>query len=134
MNIKEQLIKHEGLRLDIYDDSVGKATVGVGRNIEDKGISRDEAMLMLDNDIQEVEEQVNHFRWFGTLSDVRRRVIIDMVFNLGITRFRKFKKTIAHIAAGDYEGASVEMLDSKWAKQVGIRAETLSKMMKDNTD
>jgi len=134
MNIKDQLIKHEGLRLDLYPDSVGKMTIGVGRNIDDKGISIDEVMLMLDNDIKEVEEQVNHFRWFDTLSEVRRRVIIDMVFNLGITRFKKFKKTIAHISAGDYGGASREMLDSKWAKQVGVRAETLSKMMKNNTD
>ena len=134
MDIKEQLIKHEGLRLDIYEDSVGKMTIGVGRNIEDKGITRDEAMTMLDNDIREVEDQVNHFRWFDTLSEVRRRVVIDMVFNLGINRFKGFKKTIAHIAAGDYEGASKEMLDSKWSKQVGVRAETLSRMMRDNID
>jgi len=134
MDIKEQLIKHEGLRLDMYVDSVGKNTIGVGRNIDDRGITKDEAMYLLDNDIKIIMEQVSHVRWFDSLSDVRRKVIIDMVFNLGITRFKGFTKTIAHIAAGDYDGASKEMLNSKWAEQVGTRAITLSKMMKDNID
>ncbi len=130
MNITEQLIKHEGLRLDMYVDSVGKNTIGVGRNIDDRGISTDEAMYLLNNDIKLIMEQVQYFRWFENLSEIRKNVVIDMVFNLGITRFKGFTKTIAHIAAGDYGSASTEMLNSKWAKQVGIRAITLSKMMK----
>jgi len=134
MNIKDQLIRHEGLRLDLYKDSVGKLTIGVGRNIDDIGISKDEAMYLLDNDIKKVEEQVSHFFWYKDLSEARKKVIIDMVFNLGLTRFKGFKKTIAYIAAGNFDLASIEMLSSRWADQVGSRAHTLSNIMKDDID
>ena len=130
MDIQALIKKHEGLRLKPYTDTVGKLTIGYGRNLSDNGISRYEAELMLVSDIEDVYRDLSCFKWVGDLNSAREAVIVDMVFNLGLTRFKKFKKTIAHISAGDYYLASIEMLNSKWAKQVGRRAITLSHMMK----
>ncbi len=68
------------------------------------------------------------------MDDVRQRVIVDMAFNMGLGSLSKFKNTLGHIEAGRYEEASVEMLDSKWARQVGNRAQCLSNMMKTGED
>ncbi len=134
VDIREQLIKHEGLRLKPYKDSLGIYTIGVGRNLDDVGISEDEALYLLDNDIANVEEQCSHFAWFSDLSLIRKQVIIDMVFNLGLTRFLKFKKTISYLSIGDFKSAAKEMLDSKWKEQVGIRAITLSLMLEHDVE
>ena len=124
------LIKHEGLRLKPYLDTVGKWTVGCGRNLSDNGISEEEAMTMLENDIQTTIKDINNnFDWYTRLNDARRIVIISMVFNMGISRFKGFKKTINLIEDKDYKEAAQEMLNSKWATQVGKRAVELSKMM-----
>jgi len=134
MDIKEQLIKHEGLMLKPYTDSVGKLTIGVGRNLDDIGITKNEAIILLENDIKLVVSQCENFQWFNALSNIRKKVIIDMVFNLGITRFKGFKNTINHIDNGDYDLAATEMLDSKWSTQVGSRSITLSNMMRDDIE
>lgn len=129
-SMREQLVIHEGLRLKPYKCTAGKLTIGIGRNIEDNGISREEAYMMLDNDITRVESELRaRFAWFPHLTPIRQGVIVDMVFNLGISRFLKFKKTIAAIGSGNYKIAAKEMLDSDWAKQVGNRARTLAKQM-----
>ena len=128
--MKEQLVLHEGLRLKPYKCTAGKLTIGIGRNIEDNGISKQEAYMMLDNDIARVEaELASRYDWFSRLDHVRQGVITDMVFNLGISRFSKFKKTIAAIESSNYKVAAKEMLDSDWARQVGNRAKVLSKQM-----
>lgn len=132
MNITDLLIKHEGLRLKPYRDTVGKLTIGVGRNLDDVGITREEAMYLLDNDIVRVSVEVDKaFRWYRGLNTTRRTVIVDMVFNLGLGRFKRFKRLIAAIVVFDWDRAAKEMLDSKWAKQVGRRATELAKMMRD---
>ncbi len=125
---------HEGLRLKPYKDTVGKLTIGYGRNLEDNGITKDEALHMLFADIRRVKcEASARLRWFNELDSVRRDVVIDMVFNLGIGKFLKFKKMIKAMSYGDFTTASKEMLDSDWAGQVGTRAKTLSKMMEFGT-
>ena len=129
--LHSELIYDEGISLKPYRDSVGKLTIGVGRNLDDKGISDDEAMYLLDNDINEALRDARTFVWFDDLTDARQRVVVNMIFNLGLTRFSNFKKTIHHIAAGEYDKAAVEMLDSRWARQVGSRAKRLAKMMKE---
>ncbi len=135
MNITDLLIKHEGLRLKPYRDTVGKLTIGVGRNLEDMGITKGEALYLLGNDINRVRlELIKIIEWFLTLNAVRQNVLIDMVFNLGITRFKRFKKLIAAIEAQDWDRAAKEMLDSRWARQVGQRAVELAKMMEDGDD
>ncbi|MGH8660625.1 MAG: glycoside hydrolase family protein [Burkholderiales bacterium] len=125
------LIRHEGLRLKPYRDTRDKLTIGVGRNLDDVGITRAEALMLLNNDIATVRNEVERaFQWFSSLNAVRKAVVLDMVFNLGLPKFRQFEKTIAAIKAKNWEKAAREMLDSRWARQVGVRAKELAAMMK----
>jgi lysozyme len=129
--LKQQLVQHEGLRLKPYKDTVGKLTIGVGRNLE-KGITEAEAMVLLDNDIISVFDDLDRYcPWWRRMSEARQMVLADMCFNLGIKRLMGFMKTLSAMQSGRYEVAAVEMLDSLWAKQVGRRAITLSEMMKE---
>ena len=129
--LRRMLIRHEGLRLKPYRDTVGKLTIGVGRNLDDSGISRDEAFLLLRNDIASVRRSVKRtFPWFARLNPVRQNVVLNMVFNMGLPRFRQFRKTIAAIKAKRWDDAAKEMLDSKWSRQVKGRARELSRMMR----
>ena len=130
-----QLKVHEGTRSKVYLDTEGIETIGVGRNLRDRGLSDEEIELMLANDIKDFQEEVDRaFSWWADLDDVRQRVIVDMAFNMGTGSLSKFKLTLGHIEAGRFEEASVEMLDSKWARQVGNRAQCLSNMMKTGED
>jgi lysozyme len=131
MTLRELLIKHEGIKGKVYADSEGILTVGVGRNLEDVGVSYDESMLMLDNDIKRVLYACWHeFPWFADLNEDRQNVVANMVFNLGLEGFKKFKKMIAAIQKEDYVEAACQMVDSKWATQVKGRAVELAVMMK----
>ncbi|KKM89778.1 hypothetical protein LCGC14_1245310 [marine sediment metagenome] len=133
MSITGMIIRHEGLRLKPYLDSVGKLTIGVGRNLDDMGISKEEAMFLLRNDLKRVmTEARGSLPFYDELSIVRQDVILDMVFNLGITRFLGFKKMIRALKKENYKEASVEMKKSKWYQQVPNRAKELIKMMKTN--
>ena len=127
--LMDELIRDEGLRLKVYLDSEGIETIGVGRKLR-KGLTRDEAMFLLDNDIRSVIQDAMTFTWYEGLTEQRQRVILNMLFNLGLARFSGFKNTIRYLEMGDYEAASEEMLDSKWARQVGVRATRLSDMMR----
>ena len=129
---KDQLLKHEGLRLKPYRCSAGKLTIGVGRNLEDRGITKDEALMMLDNDIRQCEEQLisRIGSVYKGLDEVRKSVLINMCFNLGIGGLLEFKNTLAFISSEDWERAANNMLVSKWAKQVGRRAIELAEMMR----
>lgn len=144
MTLKDLLIKHEGLRLKPYRCTAGKWTIGVGRNLEDVGIAREEAifllkdvgithrgaMLLLDNDIERTIKECRTFPWFEQLDNVRQAVVASMVFNLGLSKFRQFKKTIAALEAGDYDTAADEMVLSSWFNQVGKRGPELVEMMR----
>jgi len=130
--LRDMLIRHEGKRLNPYLDSEGILTIGVGRNLSRKpAISYGEMMMMLDNDLDDAEHDLsNAYPWLVSKDDdVRRDVLIDMVFNLGITRFKGFKRMIAAFECDSYEDCAREMLDSKWAVQVGRRATELAHMM-----
>ncbi len=130
--VKEQLIRYEGLRLHVYKCPAGFQTIGVGRNLEGKGITKEEAMILLDNDIDEFKFALEEtYDWFENLSESRQAVIINMAFNLGMSGFGKFKKMISAIESFDWDEASVQMMHSRWATQVGRRAEELSKAMKE---
>lgn len=131
--LTELLIEHEGLRLKPYRCPSGKLTIGIGRNLEDVGITKAEAMFLLANDIKRVSAELNAFDWFKGLDPVRQLVLMDMCFNLGLSNLLKFKKMISALERGDYDKAHVEMLDSLWATQVGSRAWKLAKMMKHGT-
>jgi lysozyme len=125
-----QLMRDEGYRLKPYKCTSSKTTIGVGRNLEDVGLSDCEVMFLLSNDIDRVElECAKAFNFWSALDDDRKSVLLNMCFNLGITGLCSFKKTIGFIGIRDYKSASTEMLDSRWAKQVGDRAVRLSKLM-----
>ncbi len=131
MNIKEQLIKHEGLKLNPYKCTSGKLTIGVGRNIEENGISEDEAHFMLVNDINKsISELQSIFSKYKFFSENRKKALIDMIFNLGKTRFLKFKKMIKAIKEDDWNEASKEAKDSRWYKQVKSRGGFICEQLK----
>lgn len=129
--LEKQLIRHEGLRLKPYDDSVGKKTIGVGRNLDDVGISEEEAMTMLRNDIIKVTHDLtDHLAWWLSLDEARRTVLMNMTFNLGITRLLGFHNMLVALQSGDYQKAADEMKDSDWHKQVKGRAIELEQIMR----
>lgn len=133
--LKMQLVRHEGLRRYPYTDTVGKLTIGVGRNLTDRGLSEGEIQVLLENDILAVEhELVAALPWIATLSEVRLRVLLNMGFNLGVPGLLKFKETLAAVRDGYYALAAERMLQSKWAGQVGRRATELAEMMKTGVD
>ncbi len=130
MRLIAQLRKHEGVEHKPYTDTVGKLTIGVGRNLDDRGLSDHEIDFLLQNDIQLVEEELD--QWWShwrSLNQTRQLVVADMMFNMGRPRLSQFKMFLAALQAADYEMASTEMLDSKWAGQVKGRATTLADMM-----
>lgn len=130
MTLEEQLIKHEGLKLKPYLDTRGKLTIGIGRNLDDKGITKGEAHMLLCNDIFHatvaLEEMIPNY---PSLSPLRQRVLVDMCINLGVRGLKKFKKFLAAIEVGNFTVAAEEMLKSKWAGQVGKRATRLARWM-----
>ncbi len=128
--LKSMLIRHESLKLKPYVCTSGKITIGCSRNLEDKGISREEADFMLDNDIQDAIKDLKEvFVDFETFTENRQMALVDMIFNLGRAGFEKFEKTIRFIWVGSWKRASLEMLDSKWMAQVGTRAQELAWMI-----
>lgn len=122
----EALKRHEGVELKMYQDTVSKWTVGIGRNIEDNGISMDEAELMLSNDLVTAESEARIlFNTFDTLNDVRQEVICNMLFNLGRPRLGQFKKMLAALEVSDFETAADEAKDSRWFNQIKGRGREL---------
>ena len=128
--LEDQLIDHEGLELKPYQCTADKLTIGVGRNIEDRGITEDEARYLLKNDVKIVEDELLEKKpVVAGLDSVRQRVLVDMGFNLGIPTLLKFQNMWAAIEEEDFERAAEEAMDSRWAKQVGRRAERLCQAM-----
>lgn len=121
--IKAMLVRHEGLVCHVYDDSLGYKTIGVGRCLDKNGITEDEAMYLLANDIKRTTEDLdkNYGAWI-TFPPEARMVCIDLVFNLGITGFMKFKKTRQLMELGMWLEASEELLDSKYHIQLPSRS------------
>lgn len=130
LSLREQLIRDEDLKLKVYNDSLGVPTIGVGRNLRDKGISPYEADLLLNNDIVEhTIEVLKAIPWSGALDAIRFEVLVNMSFNMGTMGLLKFVKMLTALRSADYTTAAKEMLDSTWAKQVGARAMRLSQQM-----
>jgi lysozyme len=137
--LEQELERDEGKRLKPYKDSVGKVSIGIGRNLDDKGISEDEVRLMLKNDIAEHLGLLDKYLpWWRGLDEVRQRVLANMGFNMGVGpspehptgKLLTFKNTLAAMERGDYEAAANGMSASAWARQVGVRATRLVEMMR----
>lgn len=135
----DTLVRHEGTVFrngyhKVYKDSVDKLTIGYGRNLTDRGITESEARLLLHNDVQMVVDELRRkYYWFDTIDHVRQEVVINMAFNMGVPTFSQFKNTIGYIEEGQYDLAARNMLQSKWARQVGVRAQELAREMVSGT-
>jgi len=130
LNLREQLIRDEDNKQFVYTDSVGVPTIGVGRNLLAKGLSALEREFLLHNDIAEHTLEIwQNIPWASQLDEVRLEVLINMSFNLGTAGLMKFAKFLAALKAKQYDVAAREMLDSKWAAQVGPRATRLSQQI-----
>lgn len=133
--LSENLIKkHEGFRHFVYECPAGRSTIGYGRNIDcagGRGISKEEAEMLLRNDIRRIQEQLGEaLFFFHSLDYVRQAVLVSMMYNMGFRGLTSFKNMIVAIIEHQYNLAADEMLDSKWAKQVPNRALELSEMMR----
>ena len=116
----ELLKHHEGLRLKPYRCSQNKLSIGYGRNLEDIGISNEEARILFAHDVENAENACHyHFPWFKGLDEVRRDVIVNLVFNMGINGVKGFKKMIQAIVQGQFAQAAWELSNSQWKTQVG---------------
>lgn len=124
------LIRHEGLKLRPYRDTVGKLTIGVGRNLDDVGITEAEALHLLANDIVKVSQQLMaQLPVYNQLDDTRKLALVDMGF-MGVHKLLGFKGMIAALEAQDWEAASNHCLASKWATQVHGRANDIATMIR----
>lgn len=132
VQLRLDLERDEGLRTEPYRDTVGKLTIGIGRNLDALGISEPEARFMLDNDVSRVIRQLNDkLPWWSGLTEPRQRALANMAFNLGIGGLLGFKKMLEAMRRGKYTEASEEALNSKWARQVGQRAGRISTLIRE---
>lgn len=130
MDVYEQLRRDEGVRRFPYTDTVGKLTIGVGRNLTDVGLSDAEISFLLHNDVEAVTTELQaRIPWFNALDSVRQAVLVGMAFNLGFDGLEQFQKMLMACAAGNWNDAAQEMLNSKWAIEVGDRAVRLSRQL-----
>ena len=130
MNVVESIKKHEGWRSKMYEDSVGVKTIGYGFNLEENELPKPVGELWLSIKIHQHEDELKRLHWYNKLDQTRQDVLLDMHYNLGDSRFRQFKKMIKALENEKYDRAADEMLDSKWARQVGSRAEELADKMR----
>ena len=131
--LSDQLRIHEGVRTHAYKCSANMITVGVGRNLDENGgigLSDDEIDYLLENDIKRCKQELVSLSWFPDLDSVRQDAIVNLCFNLGLTRLMGFQNAMGAMAAGDYEKAADEFLDSRWANQVGQRSLDVAHMIR----
>lgn len=117
-----RITEHEGIKRFVYQDSLGYATIGIGRCIEakiGKGLSIDEVFYLLRNDIKDFRNQLAQFEWFTMQDQVRRDVLVELAFNMGVANLLKFKRMIGALTIKSYPSACKELMDSAWAIQVG---------------
>lgn len=132
--LERELTLDEGKKNKVYKCSAGKNTIGIGRNLDDVGLSDEEISFLLRNDISRVCADLDReLPWWRQLSEARQRVLANMCFNMGIGNEKagllSFKNTLAAVREGRFKDAAAGMLASKWASQVGARAERLAQMM-----
>lgn len=125
-----ELRRDEGVRAFPYEDTVGVITIGVGRNLEHVGLRKDEIDYLLSNDIDRVMDEAANLPYYSQLNEPRQLVILNMLFQLGLRRFKGFVRTNTALIEHDYATAAREMLDSRWARQTPRRARRLAAQMK----
>lgn len=117
--LKQSIKKNEGLKLKLYKCPNGKLTIGYGRNLEDNGITLSEAEKMLETDLLNIKlELEDNIKFFHTLDSIRKNVLIEMAYQMGVPKLLNFKNTLKFMEKRDFINASVEMLDSQWHEQL----------------
>ena len=129
MDLAQQLTRDEGLRNKPYVDTVGKVTIGVGRNLTDVGLYPDEISYLLQNDIALVQTALGAFPWYVALDPVRQAAIDNMAFNIGLHGLLGFPSMIHYLTIPDWYNASQQALQSTWATQVGDRATRIAQQI-----
>ena len=130
-DVIEQLKIHEGYKPTVYKCTEGYDTIGVGFAVKDLYLSEEICDRILEEKLEALEERFEKkFDWFKTSPIEVRNVMLNMAYQLGFRGFCKFKKTISYLSEAEWESASEEMLDSKWAKQTPNRAKELSEIIK----
>jgi lysozyme len=129
--IKETLKKHEGEKLEMYQCSMGCHTIGVGHNLDSKPISKRVSDLMLEDDVEDsIADCKRNISFFDDLDDGCQEALVNLCFNMGIAKLLQFKKTLAYLKDGKREKAANELLNSRYATQVGYRAIEVAAMIK----
>ena len=129
----DMIKRHEGVKSKVYKCTQGFETIGVGRNISESGLglSDDEIDYLLHNDLERCNEELTRsYDWYSELDKPRRDAMVDICFNLGITRLRGFVKALEAMSRQQFDIAADEFMDSKWATQVGYRAEEVTEMIR----
>jgi len=133
MTLEEQLRRDEGVRNKPYVDTVGKITIGSGRNLTDVGLSDDEITYLLQNDIRRVQGQLAGYDWYSKLDEVRQAAVANLCFNVGLGSLLHFPTMLHCLSVQDWKGAAAAALDSQWAKQVGLRANRIADQIETGT-
>lgn len=138
-NIYDQLIRDEALRLKPYRDNSsqlgfeskpGKLTIGIGRNLDDRGLTEEESIYLCHNDVADVTRRIRiALPWTDTLDLVRFGVLLNMGFNMGVPELLAFRQMLGWLQRKDYPRAAAEMADSAWYHEVGDRAKRLVQQM-----
>ena len=131
MALLERIKHHEGFRSKVYQCTEGYDTIGFGFAIKDLVLDEDIAEMILMRKLEDLMKRIGKtFSWWKSADSDVKDVVVEMCFQLGVSGFSKFKKTINHLENKRYGKASVEMLDSRWAKQTPNRAIELSNIIK----
>lgn len=129
--LESDLERDEGRVRLPYEDSVGKVSIGVGRNLDDRGLSDEEIDFLLKNDIDRVIKELDAFiPWWREQPEGVQRALANLNFNLGLDKFRKFKATLKLIEHRQYKAAAANFrTNRRYFTQVGARAERLAKLI-----
>lgn len=129
--LADRIERHEGYRQFVYTDSLGHPTVGIGRALDTRGVTHDEARYLLENDIAQETAAIRvALPWVSSLDETRFGVLVEMAFQLGTEGVMKFHQALGAMARGDWDAAADQMLDSEWAKQTPARAQELAQIMR----
>ena len=132
MSLIESIKQHEGYVGVVYKDSLGIDTIGYGFAIKDLELDADICDIILERKIKDLQDRVkNKFSWYKYMPPEIQDVVMEMCYQLGVTGVSKFKKTVAYLQNKEFKNASIEMLDSRWAKQTPNRAKELSNRVKE---
>ena len=131
MSLLDNIKESEGFRSTVYKCTAGHDTIGYGFAIKDLHLTKDDCDIILERKIAELKIRVNNkFPFLADLPEEVQDVVIECCYQLGVSGFSNFKKTIEYLMQKDFENAAIEMLDSRWAKQTPNRAKKLSDIVK----